>query len=529
MKLYMRFIEKLTTNNFLKTNKLFFILLITCFFIINTPVFANELRTIFKNNSAVIYTINLRTFGAKDYNNDDLIETELGEVKGTFVNAIPKLKALKDNGINTVYLLPITKTGKLKALGTAGSLYALDAFDVLNPQLYDETDIEVDINKQAKKFVDAAHKLNLHVIVDLPACGSYDFSLSHPELFKKNSKNETVIPADWTDVRLFEPYGSDKTSLNNTLLDEYKKFIDLMLYLGVDGIRADVAAIKPQKFWNEVINYARSKDSEFLFLAEASPAWNSPKGYEDKYLTCEELLEAGFDGYYEDWSDLSKIKSAKEFYKKINNDIKILSKFDDKSVIGAFATHDQIAPSNFGKNYWEMVNWLNMLLPLNPYVLDGFQSADRYIYKFQGKKPDKTYTDNSNSYDLKKGYMDIFNFSRAPFFFNSKTLIDDFANAVDLRYLMKPIITSKNITFLNTSNDCVFAFKRQQGQDSIIVVGNLNDNMPIKAKVKISNLSKKDLVMPVKMNESPITSNGSMEVKLQPFEIQTFVIRKTLD
>lgn len=527
MKLYMKFIEILTTNNFIKIDKVFFILFLLVF-VLDAPVFANELRTIFKNNNAIIYTINLRTFGAKDYNNNDLIETELGEVKGTFINAIPKLKALKNNGINTVYLLPITKTGKLKALGTAGSLYALDSFDVLNPQLYDETDLEVNINKQAKKFVGAAHKLDLHVIVDFPACGSYDLSLSHPELFKKNSKNETIIPADWSDVRLFEPYGADKASLNNALLDEYKKFIDLMLYLGVDGIRADVAAIKPKNFWAEVIKYARSKDPEFLFLAEASPAWNSPKGYEDKYLTCEELLEAGFDGYYEDWSDLPKIKSSKEFYKKINRDIKILSKFNDKSVIGAFATHDQEAPSNFGKNYWEMVNWLNVLLPLNPYILDGFQSADNYIYKFQGKRPDKSYTDNSISYNTKRGYMDIFNFSRAPLFFDSEFYLSDFTNAIKFRYLMNSIIKSKDITFLNTSDDFMFAFKRQSGQDSIIVVGNLND-MPLKAKVKIPNFSNNDIVMPFKAKESPIAKNDSMEVKLQPLELQVYVIRKVLD
>ena len=57
---------------------------------------------------------------------------------------------LKKEGINTLYLLPITKTGKLKALGSAGSLYALDSFVELNSQLDDITDSRT-IKEQAKE------------------------------------------------------------------------------------------------------------------------------------------------------------------------------------------------------------------------------------------------------------------------------------------------------------------------------------------------------------------------------------------
>ena len=98
-----------------------------------------DLKEQFKNNEAIIYTINIRNFGAVDKDNDGIINEEKGDIRGTFLNAKDKLEDLKAEGINTVYVLPITKTGKLKALGTAGSLYAMDSFTILSPELDDKT------------------------------------------------------------------------------------------------------------------------------------------------------------------------------------------------------------------------------------------------------------------------------------------------------------------------------------------------------------------------------------------------------
>jgi len=95
----------------------------------------NDLRTLFTGNKAIIYTINIRSFGAVDKNGNDIIEPWLGDTPGTFLNAKERLDDIVQTGANTIYLLPITKVGKLKALGTSGSLYAMDSFNELNPQL----------------------------------------------------------------------------------------------------------------------------------------------------------------------------------------------------------------------------------------------------------------------------------------------------------------------------------------------------------------------------------------------------------
>ena len=98
-------------------------------------VWVNDLRKLFLNNEAIIYEINLRTFGAQDTNKNGIIDFDEAEEGGTFLNAVQRLDELSQKGINTIHVMPVTPVGKTKALGTAGSLYAALSFDSLNPQL----------------------------------------------------------------------------------------------------------------------------------------------------------------------------------------------------------------------------------------------------------------------------------------------------------------------------------------------------------------------------------------------------------
>ena len=98
-------------------------------------VWVNDLRKLFLNNSAIIYEINLRTFGAQDTNKNGIIDFDEAEESGTFLNAVSRLDDLKQKGINTIHVMPVTPVGRTKALGTAGSLYSALSFDTLNPQL----------------------------------------------------------------------------------------------------------------------------------------------------------------------------------------------------------------------------------------------------------------------------------------------------------------------------------------------------------------------------------------------------------
>lgn len=48
----------------------------------------NDLRTLYLNNQAIIYEINMRTFNANDKNGNGIVEVEKGETVGNFLNAI---------------------------------------------------------------------------------------------------------------------------------------------------------------------------------------------------------------------------------------------------------------------------------------------------------------------------------------------------------------------------------------------------------------------------------------------------------
>ena len=185
--------------------KFIFLILIVFLSMIGSESFAwnNDARSLFQNNMANVYVLNMRTFSAVDKNENNIIEKELAEESGTFTGAISRLDSLAAIGVNTLHLLPITPVGRIKALGTAGSLYAMDDFGSLNPQLDDKKN-NLSVLEEARAFVDAAHKKGIRVIVDLPSCGSYDLFLRRPELFELGTDGKGIIPADWTDVRLFK-------------------------------------------------------------------------------------------------------------------------------------------------------------------------------------------------------------------------------------------------------------------------------------------------------------------------------------
>ena len=485
---------------------------------------SNDLRTLFIGNKSVIYALNIRSFGAKDNNSDDIIEPLLGDETGTFINAIPRLKELTKMGINTIYLLPITKTGKLKALGSAGSLYALDSFEKLNPQLDDKNN-PLSVEQEAKMFIDEAHKLGLRVIVDIPSCGSYDMSLEKPNLFIRDKNSNAVVPADWNDVRLFKVY-DENGNLNRELVENYQKMIKMLQDIGVDGIRADVAAIKPYEFWKEVIDYARMKDPQFLFIAEACTTWTNPIKQWGSYTPVNKLLEAGFDGYYGDWANISDFTKSKDVIKRVKSDLKISKEFNNqKTTMASFATHDQQSVIvRGGVPLWEMVTWLNITLPMNPYFLDGYVTGDNYIYRYENKKAQRSMTDD-DYYFVHRGKFDIFNLSRRPAG-DYKELEEKFIKAMKFKYWAKSVLIDGKFVPLSSNNPSILAYARKNGDDAVVVIANMNKEQASEGKVYIRNIKESSFVSPVKMEEAPIVKRGKMFVKLKPYEVQVYMLNK---
>lgn len=486
----------------------------------------NDLRTKFLNNDTVIMEVNIRSFNSKDIDGDGFIQEDIGEERGTFLNAIERLDELKNLGVNTLHVLPITPVGKLKALGTAGSLYSASGFDSLNEDLLDKNS-DLTLELQAKKFIDEAHKRGIRIIVDVPACASYDLYLQRPDLFVTARSGEPVVPADWTDVRLLSVGTEEKLDAN--VYNLYKDFVKYMISLGVDGIRADVAHCKTAIFWKNLIEYSREKDPEFLWLAESSDAWKDGISEYGVFTPYNKLLDAGFDGYYGSFFNVKDWKNSKELYKDISFTLNEVKKFPEKkSVIGSFTTHDEVSPIILkGPNLSDMIIWLSATLPVNSYFVDGFQTGDDYSYKMGNKLAPSSNTDD-DMYFTHRGKIDIFNFSRMPGG-NNIYLRNDFLIGNNVKRSVLPVLNEGSFTPLRTSNNQVFGYMFSNNIKKVVAIGNLDFENSKKVSVKIPKFNPKHQhVLPIKISSMPEVKNGKILLNLDAGETVVLIIHELL-
>lgn len=493
--------------------------------------YKNDLRTLFLTNSANILAMIPRTFNAKDVDGNEYITGN--EVHGTFLNAIERLDEIKAQGFNTLHVLPINPPGKENAMGTAGSVYSPEDLLKIDPALIDKNDPRSD-KEQFKAFVDACHNRGLRVMIDMPSCASYDLYLAKPELMAKDRDGLAKTPQGWNDIRMFQPWEDEgKRTLNPELLEYHRKFVDMMIDAGVDGIRADVARAKPVEFWDILIPYSRKRNPEFAWLAEtytyedASPQANMP------YDRPEDSLRAGFDAYYGQYHIFHEWSTAREFHDYIIDNLNMSYRIErGKSLIGSFATHDDISPMNHGGEvYCNLTSGLQATIPmLNPYFVDGFQSGDTYDYSYRGKTSDETVTDK-NDLTVHQSKLDIFNLSRKPG--GSQPEIGEFMTAClkfrDGKY--SDVVKRGSYIVLKKDKDKldkVIAFARHRQGRTLLVIANKNVNRNVSCKIDVPTLKanqKLENLLPSYGQESKFqVSEGSVSVDLGPGRIHVFEI-----
>lgn len=493
------------------------------------PNYKNNLRTLFTTNSAKILAILPRTFTAEDKNDNGYIDGK--EKAGTFLSAISRLDEVKAQGFNTLHVLPINPPGKDNAMGTAGSVYSPEDLLKIDPVLVDKNDPRSD-KEQFKAFVDECHKRGLKVMVDMPSCASYNLYKEKPELMAiENGIPKT--PQGWEDIRMFQPWDDEgKRTLNPKLLEYHREFVDMMIDAGVDGIRADVARAKPVEFWDIIIPYSRKRDPEFAWLAEtytyedASPQANMP------FDRPEDSLRAGFDAYYGQYHIFHEWQSAKDLHDYVIDNLNMSYRVDTgKSLIGSFATHDDVSPMfHGGEIYCNLTSGLQATLPMmNPYIVDGFQSGDYYVYPYRNTYNPDTMTDN-HEMTAHQGKLDIFNLSRRPG--GKEPQIGKFmTECFKFRDKYDDVMRRGSYIILNKEKDKqdqVIAFARHRQGRTVLVLANKDVNHPVACKVYVPTLKstqKLENLLPKYGEESKFQVNdGSISVVLGPGRIHAFEI-----
>jgi glycosidase len=177
--------------------------------------------------NATIYQINTRQFTDE----------------GTFDAAAQQLPRLKALGADILWLMPIHEIGVKNRKGSLGSPYAVKDYYSVNPEFGTLDDL--------KAFIEEAHKLGMHVILDWVANHTaWDNVLveAHPEWYERDWQGN-FRPTPWWDW-------SDIINLDYSHEGLRKYMTDAMKYwvrdVGVDGFRCDVAGFVPTDFWNNL-------------------------------------------------------------------------------------------------------------------------------------------------------------------------------------------------------------------------------------------------------------------------------------
>ena len=467
-----------------------------------TEPYQNNLRSMIQNNESVMMAIVPRTFTAEDLNGDDKVTLSTGEKNGTLLSAISRLDELKEDGINTIHILPIHPTGKKNAMGTASSVYSPakyvtdDGHLAIDPMIIDQNDPRTP-DEQFKALIDECHKRGIKVMLDLPSCASVDMFEAEPELMAYGRNGEDKTPQGWADIRMFEPWADEaERTLNPKLLEMHKQYVDACIDLGIDGIRVDVARAKPPEFWDELIRYSHQRDPQFAWLAEsytyecASPMVNMP------YDRPEDLLKAGFDEYYGQYHIFHDWRNATEFddYVKFNLDLshKLPA---GKSVIGSFLTHDDSSSMiHGGENFCKLTTVLQSTIPMcNPYFIDGFQTGDYYDYKYRNTENIESY--NGNTLMNEHRYrLALFNLSRKPGG-DCPDIERVMRGTLKMRSENLDVLADKNSSFIELDkredrNDQIIAYARHNSKNgrTILVVANKNPNRNVTGIVEIPGL-----------------------------------------
>jgi glycosidase len=175
-------------------------------------------------HDAVIYQINTRQF----------------TTEGTFTAARRELPRLKELGVDILWLMPIHEIGVKNRKGTLGSPYSVRDYYSVNPEFGSLADL--------RAFVDEAHALDMHVILDwVGNHTAWDNPLvrEHPDWYERDWKGD-YHPTPWWDWSDIIDLDYDQPGLRRYMTEAMVYWVR---EADIDGFRADVAGYVPLDFW----------------------------------------------------------------------------------------------------------------------------------------------------------------------------------------------------------------------------------------------------------------------------------------
>ncbi len=189
--------------------------------------------------------------------------------EGTFDAVTRRLEALKNQGVDFLWLMPVYPLGRENRKGTMGSPYAVRDYFTVNP--------EFGVPRDFRRLVETAHALGMKIILDLVAnhvAPDYaGFRGNRVSVMRDVNGRPTRRVADWSDV----------VDLDFTRANTRSHIIEVMEHwigvYDVDGFRCDVAGLVPLDFWVDAARRIRQIKPDVFMLAE----WESPQLHKEAF------------------------------------------------------------------------------------------------------------------------------------------------------------------------------------------------------------------------------------------------------
>lgn len=161
--------------------------------------------------------------------------------EGTFRAFEAHLPRLRDMGVETLWLMPVTPIAQKNKKGTLGSQYAAQDYTSINPEFGTMEDF--------KHLVSEAHKLGFNVIIDWVANHTgwdHTWTRTNPDFYLKDPETNDFQIASGMDDIIELDYSNPK--MRAAMIDAMKFWVR---ETNIDGFRCDLAAWVEVDFWEE--------------------------------------------------------------------------------------------------------------------------------------------------------------------------------------------------------------------------------------------------------------------------------------
>lgn len=159
--------------------------------------------------------------------------------EGTFRAFEKEMPRLKNMGVKTLWLMPITPIAQENKKGSLGSPYAASDYTSINPEFGTMDDF--------KHLVNEAHRLGFNIIIDWVANHTgwgHTWTKTNPEFYLK--ENETFKTASGMDDIIELDYQNQQ--MREAMIEAMKFWIE---ETDIDGFRCDLASWVTVDFWKE--------------------------------------------------------------------------------------------------------------------------------------------------------------------------------------------------------------------------------------------------------------------------------------